>query len=345
MVKAAAGAKTAGDRGRAHVERALAVGAFTRAVTCTFFAIIAAATPAAAQSFPSRPIRLLVGFSAGGPTDIPARFLADKLSAALGTAVLVENKPGAGSMLATHEMLAQPRDGHTLLACTYFDPVNTLLYRKARYQVSDIAPVSLIARYDYAMAVAHSTPAASIAEFVALGKAEPGRLNYGQLGIASSQNLLAKQLEKLTGAKMTAVTFKGSPEALQEVLAGRIDLYFGPPLVVMPLYEAKQVKLLAVTGSARLSSAPDVPTLTESGIPLVAFAFLGVCAGAGTPQAIVQQLNGLITAVVNSADYRAMIEKSGSVPVSSSPAEMQAVIDAAVRDAAPVIAEFGLQVD
>ena len=303
------------------------------------------AAPALAQGFPSRPIRLLVGFTAGGPTDIPARFLADKLSASLGTPVVVENRPGAGSMLATNEMLGQPRDGHTLVVCTYFDPVNTLLYRKARYQVSDIAPVTLIARYDYAMAVAHSTPAATIAEFIALGKTEPGRLNYGQLGIASTQNLLAKQLEKLSGARMTAVTFKGSPEALQEVVAGRIDLYIGPPLVVMPLYEARQVKVLAVTGAARLSSAPEAPTLKESGVPLVAFAFLGVCAGSGTPQPIIAELNSRIRPIVEAADYRALIERSGSVPVASSPQEMQAVIDAAVRDAAPIITEFGLQVD
>ena len=310
---------------------------------CSFW--LAAAVPVAAQPFPSRPIRLLVGFSAGGPTDIPARFLADKLTGALGQPVVVENKPGAGSMLATNEMLAQPRDGHTLVVCTYFDPVNTLLYRRARYQVTDIAPVSLIATYDYAMAVSRSTPADTLAQFIALGKAEPGRLNYGQLGIASTQNLVAKQIEKLTGAKMTAVTFKGSPEALQEVVAGRIDLYIGPPLVVMPMFEAGLIKILAVTGAARLSSAPAIPTLGESGIPLVAFAFLGVCAGSGTPAAVVEQLNRHIVAQVAAPDYRALIEKSGSVPVSSTPAEMQAVIDRAVRDAAPIITEFGLQVD
>lgn len=316
-----------------------------RRTTAACIAWLCAAAPAVAQDYPARPVRLLVGFSAGGPTDIPARFLADKLTTALGKSVFVENKPGAGSMLATNEMLSQPRDGHTLLLCTYFDPVNTLLYRKARYTVSDIAPVSLIAKYDYAMAVSKSNPAETIAQFVALAKASPGKFNYGQLGIASSQNMLAKQLEKVAGAKMTAVTFKGSPEALQEVIAGRIDLYFGPPLAVMPHYQGGTIKVLAVTGAARLSSAPDVPTLTESGIPLVAFAFLGVCAGSGTPDAIIEQLNSRIVPIVNSAEFKTMVETSGSVPVSSSPAEMQKVIDAAVRDAAPVIAEFGLQVD
>ena len=307
--------------------------------------LLTATSAADAQTFPTRQIRMLVGFSAGGPTDIPARFLADRLASSLGTPVIVENKPGAGSMLATHELLAQPRDGYTLLVCTYFDPVNTLLYRKARYQVSDIAPVSLIAKYDYAMAAPRAHQAQTFAQFAAIGKAEPGRLNYGQLGIASTQNLVAKQLEKHSGMKMTAVTFKGSPEALQEVIAGRIDLYIGPPLAVMPLFHAGQVNVLAVTGAARLSAAPDVPTLTESGVPLVAFAFLGVCAGAGTPEPIIRLLNSRIVGIVQSADYRSMIDKSGSVPVSSTPSEMQTVIDKAVSEAGPVIAEFGLQVD
>ena len=321
-----------------HAIRAAATAALGVAWTC-------ACQPLVAQDYPTRQIRLLVGFTAGGPTDIPARFLADKLSGPLGQPVIVENRPGAGSMLATQELLAQPRDGHTLLLCTYFDPVNTLLYRKARYKVADIAPVSLIAKYDYAIAAPLTSKANTFAELVPLAKAEPGKLNYGQLGIASTQNMVAKQLEKVAGMKMTAVSFKGAAEALLEVVAGRIDLYVGPPVAVMPLYEGKQIKVLAVTGAQRLPAAPQVPTLTESGVPVVAFAFLGVCAGQGTPQTIIDKLNTLVVSVVETPAYRAMIEKSGSVPVSSSPTQMQAVIDAALRDAAPIITEFGLQVD
>ncbi len=309
--------------------------------------IISSATipSASAQDYPSRPIRMLVGFTAGGPTDIPARFLAERLTSALGQPVIVENRPGAGSMLATQELLAQPRDGQTLLVCTYFDPVNTLLYRKARYKVSDIAPVSLIAKYDYAIAAPLSIKAETFADLIPLAKAEPGKLNYGQLGIASTQNMLAKQLEKTAGIKMTAVTYKGAAEAVQEVVAGRLDIYVGPPLTVMPQYAAGKIKVLAVTGTQRLASAPKVPTLTESGVPLVAFAFLGICAGSGTPQPIIDRVNKEVVKIVDTPAYRAMIEKSGSVPASSTPAEMQTVIDAAVRDAAPIISEFNLQVD
>lgn len=307
--------------------------------------LLAAMQSAYAQSYPTRPIRLIVGFTAGGPTDIPARYLAERMTPLLGQPVIVENRPGAGSMLATQEMLAQPRDGHTLLLCTYFDPVNTLLYRKARYAVSDIAPVTLVAKYDYAIVAPANSKANTFADLIAQAKAEPGKLNYGQLGIASTQNMMAKQLEKLVGMKMTGITFKGTVDAIQEIVAGRLDMHVSPPISVMPLYESKQLKLLAVTGERRLPSAPEVPTLKESGVPIVAFAFLGMCVGQGTPAAIVEQLNKAVVSIVETQGYRAMVEKSGSVAASSTPAEMQAVIDAAVRDAAPVIKEFGLQVD
>ena len=212
-------------------------------------ASVLAASPAASQAYPTRPITLVVGFTAGGPTDIPARFIAARLATSLGTPVVVENKPGAGSMLATYDVLAAPRDGHRLLVCTYFDPVNTLLYKNARYKVSDLAPVTLIVKYDYAIAVRTDMPIKTFGDLVQFAKANPGKLNYGQLGIGSTQNILAKSLEKLTGMKMTAVTFKGAADATQEVVAGRIDLFIGPPFVVLPQYDAKKINVAAVTGT------------------------------------------------------------------------------------------------
>jgi tripartite-type tricarboxylate transporter receptor subunit TctC len=212
---------------------------------------------AAAEDYPSRPIRLLVGFTAGGPTDVPARFLADRLSGLLGKPVVVENKPGAGAMLAANELLSQPRNGYNLLLCTYFDAVNTLLYRSVKYKLSDILGISLIAKYSYAVAVSNAIPAQSFNQLIEYTKEHPDRVNYGHLGVGSTQNLLAKKLEKLTGMKMTAIPYKGSPEAMQEIVAGRNHLYIGPPLGVMPMYETKQIKVLAVTGDERLPSMPE----------------------------------------------------------------------------------------
>jgi tripartite-type tricarboxylate transporter receptor subunit TctC len=287
------------------------------------------AVPATAGDYPSRPIRLVVGFTAGGPTDIPARFLADRLSTSLGKPVVVENKPGAGAMLAATDVLSHERDGHDLLLCTYFDAVNTLLYRSVKYRLADIVGISLIAKYSYAIAVSNALPARSFKELIEYTKEHPDQVNYGHLGAGSTQNLLAKRLEKLTGMKMTAIPYKGSPEVLREIVAGRSHLYISPPLAVLPIYESKQIKVLAVTGAERLASMPEVPTLKESGIPLVAYAWLGVCAGSGTPQPIVDLLNRRVAEVV----------------VSSTPQEFRDVIAETANDAAPIIREFGVQLD
>jgi tripartite-type tricarboxylate transporter receptor subunit TctC len=306
-------------------------------------ALMAAAV--SAQDYPKRPIRIVVGFTAGGPTDVPVRFIADRLSKALGTPIVVENKPGAGSILATRDVLSQARDGYNLLACTYFDPINTLLYKQPGYKVSDIQPISLISRYDYAIAVRKNTPAETFGELVKYGQQNPGKLNYGQLGVGSAQNLVAKRLEKAADMKMTAIPYKGAADALQDVVAERLDLFIGPPFVVIPLYEAGKFKVLAVTGQARLTSIPKIPTLTESGIPIVAFAWLGICAASGTPKPIADLLNSKLVSILESDEYRELIMKSGSVPMSSTQEEMQMVINESVKQIAPLIQEFNLYVD
>jgi tripartite-type tricarboxylate transporter receptor subunit TctC len=299
----------------------------------------------AAETYPSRPIRLLIGFPPGGPADIPGRAIAERLSQSLGTSVVAENKPGAGGMLATQDLLAQPADGYTLQICTYFDPVNTLLYRKARYKVSDIAPVSLIGTYDYVLAVANSVPADTLSKLVEITKANPDKFNYGHIGIGSPANLIFKQLEKRTDLKMTPVPFKGSAPAMQEVLAGRLDLYIVPPISAVQPYDARQIKVLAVTGKSRLPVMPQVPTLQELGVTLVSFAFVGVCAATGTPAKIIEQLNGLVREAVATPEYKHLMDTLGSVPIASSPQELQALFDNAVRDTAPIVDEFKLQMD
>ena len=149
-----------------------------------------------------------------------------------------------------------------------------------------------------------------------------------------------KRLEKAVGIDMTGVPYKGAADALHEVASGRLDLFVGPPFAVMPLYQGKELNVLAVTGRIAWRQRPDVPTLSESGIPIVAFAWLGICAGEGTPAPILEFLNTKLMPILNSDEYREFITKSGSVPVSSTPAEMQKIIDDTVRDAAPLIEEF-----
>lgn len=300
---------------------------------------------AAAETYPNRPIRLVVGFLAGGPTDIPARFIADRLSAQLGQKVYVENKPGAGGMIALNDVLAQPRDGYTLQFCTYFDAINTLLYKNVSYKLADIAPVALVSKYYYLMALAKSVPVDNFDQFISYAKAHPGDILYGTVGAGSSQELVAHQLEKSAGIKMTKVPFKGANLITQEQLAGRIHFQVAPPIAVGPFYNSGELKVLATTSPERLKSFPDVPTLTERGFALTPFGWLGVCAGAGTPKPIVELLNRHIVSITKSDEYRDFLEKAGNIPVSATPEEFGRILYKTVEDAEPYIREFHMQME
>ena len=296
-----------------------------------------------AQPYPNRPVRMLVGFPAGGPSDIPARLIADKLRAALGQPVVVENKTGAAGMIAMNDMLAQPADGHTLLLCSYIDPTNTLLYKKVAYKVEDIAPVSLVSKAYYAFTASNEVPAKDLKEFIAYAKANPGKLNYGRVGSGSVTEILAKQFEKDAGISMVGVTFKGTGPALQEIVAGRVHFIVGPLFVTMPLYQGKKVRVLGMTSAERLAIAPEVPTLKEQGLNIVNYGWWGVCARAGTPQPVLDTLNRQVVAAVASPEYRAPMEKAGVLPTSSSIADMSREMADTVRDAARAFRELGIE--
>ena len=299
----------------------------------------------AADTYPNRPIRLVVGFGAGGPTDIPARFIADRLGSALGQPVVVENKPAAGGIVATRDVLAQPRDGYTLLLCTHFDATNTAVYRDAGYKLADIAPVSLIVKYYYGLAVANAVPADDLESFIAYAKAHPGEVTYATVGAGSAQEIISLQLQKLTGMTMNRIPFRGGPQVVQELVAGRVDFYVSPTLAIVPQYQGKQLKILATTSPERLKGLPEIPTVREKGIDYVRFGWLGICAAAGTPEPIIQTLHDHIAPIVATADYHTMIENGGSIAMSSTPQELGAVIKKTSDDVASSIQEFGMQQD
>jgi tripartite-type tricarboxylate transporter receptor subunit TctC len=303
-------------------------------------------TQAGIGDYPARPIRLVVGFTAGGPTDIPARFFADKLTASLGRPVVVENKPGAGGMIAATDVFRKTdSNGYDLLVCTYNDAVDTVLYRSAKYKLSDIQPISLISRFSYPIAVAKSLPVSNIHQLIDYTKSHPGEVNFGILGPGSTQVLIEKRLQQLTGLSMFDIPYKGTAEAMQELLAGRIQAFLGPPIGLYPFYKAGSVKVLVSTGDARLPSMPDVPTLTEEGIPLLASAWLGICAPAQTPRPIVDLLNKKIGEIVRSPEYKELTEKTGTVPASSTPEELGKVIATSAEENVDVIRRFKLQLD
>jgi tripartite-type tricarboxylate transporter receptor subunit TctC len=307
--------------------------------------LLAGANPgAAAETYPTHPIRLVVGFLAGGPTDVPARFIADRLSAQLGQKVYVENRPGAGGMIALNEVLALPPDGYSLAFCTYFDAINTLLYKNVSYSLTDIAPVTLVSKYYYLMALAKSVPVDTFEQFVTYAKAHPGEILYGTVGAGSTQELVAHELEKSVGIRMTKVPFKGSNQITQEMLAGRIHFQVGPPISIGAYYRNGQLKVLATTSPQRLKSFPEVPTLTEKGFALTPYGWLGVCARAGTPKAIVDLLNRHIVSITRSDEYRQFLERAGNIPVSTTPEEFGRALTETLTDAAPTIREFHMQI-
>ena len=316
-------------------------GAFvTHIAAAISFLLASAVCSASAADYPVRPIRLVVGFGAGGPTDIPARFVAEKLSDRLGQRVVVENKPAAAGMIATRDVLSQPKDGYNLLLCTHFEAINAAVYKDPGFKLSEIAPISLIAKYYYGVALSSLVPAQDFASFVQYAKAHPGEVSYAVIGAGSAQEVMARQLEKLADITMNRIPFRGGPQVVQELVAGRVDLYVAPTLALMPQYDSGRLKLLAVTSPARLPNAPRVPTLQEIGVDYVRFGWLGICAATDTPQPIIDRLNREIVAVVASADYKAMIETAGSIAVSSTPDELSRIIRQTVNDVAATMQEF-----
>jgi tripartite-type tricarboxylate transporter receptor subunit TctC len=313
---------------------------FRAALTASFVLL---ASAAAAQDFPSKTIRIVVGFPAGGPSDVPARLIAEKLRLATGQSVIVENKTGAAGMIALADVLAQPRDGHTLLLCSYIDAINPLLYKKVTYKLDDITPVSLVQKAYYAFTISNALPVNDLKGFIAHAKTKPGALNYGKVGSGSVTELLARQLEKVAGISMTGVTFRGTGPAVQEIAAERLDFMVGPLAVTIPLHQAKKVKIIGMTSPERLPIAPDVPTLREQGTDIVSYGWWGVCAAAGTPRPILEALNRHVAAAVASGEFKSVIEKTGVIPVSSSVDEFAAIIADTAKEAAVMIKELGIE--
>jgi tripartite-type tricarboxylate transporter receptor subunit TctC len=320
-----------------------------KAVIATLSAFVlmlaGAAQSRAQETYPNRPIRLLVGFGAGGPTDIPARFVADRLGAALGQPVVVENKPAAGGIVATRDVIAQPADGYTLLLCTHFEEINYAVYRNAGFKLGDLAPISLIAKYYYALTLSNAIPATDFDSFVAYAKAHPGEITYATVGTGSAQEVIARQLEKLTGITMNRIPFRGGIQVVQELIAGRIGFYVSPTLAILPQYQNKQLKILAMTSPERVEGLREVPALKEFGINFDRFGWLGICAAAGTPQPIIKTLHDHIVPIVGSADYRALVDNAGTIAVSSTPQALAAIMSKTLNDVAASVQEFGMQQD
>lgn len=269
------------------------------------------AAPARAQSFPTRPVRILVPFGPGGVADLTARAVGQKLGESLGQPVVVENRPGAGGIAAGEAVAKADPDGHTLLLMSNGTAVSAGLFRSLPFDpLRDFAPVGLLASFDIAILVAAESRWRSLADLLAYARANPGRLNLGSINIGSTQNLAAELLKSAAGIDLQIVPFNGTPAVVTALRGGQIDAaveILGP---VMGQVQGRTLRVLATTGAARSASLPDVPTAAETGIPgLVASSWNGLAAPARTPRPIIQRLNRDIQAALQQPDLRRRLQE------------------------------------
>jgi tripartite-type tricarboxylate transporter receptor subunit TctC len=290
-------------------------------------AAAAAALPALprlarAAAYPTRPVRIMCGFAAGGAPDILARLIGQWLSERLGQSFIVEDRTGAGGNIATEAVVQAAPDGHTLLLTSMGNAVNATLYDKLNWNfLHDIAPVAGISREPLGMEVQPSFPASTVPEFIAYAKANPGKINFGSAGIGSSLHMAGELFNLMAGVELVHVAYRGSPPALNDLLAGQIQLMFSPLPSSIGYVKSGRLRALAVTSAARSTVLPDVPVIADFVPGYEASAWYGIGAPATTPADILDKLNTEINAGLADPGLKARMVQIGSVPYPASRAE------------------------
>lgn len=305
------------------------------AVACALWSAPAAAQPV--QSFPAKPLRILVGFAAGGSADLVARITAAKLNAALGQPAVVENRPGAGGNIAAELVARSPPDGYTLLVAPSAFAVNPSLYKRTPYDARrDFAPVTTLSTYMLFLVCHPSLPAKSVRELIALAKARPGQLNYSSAGTGTTTHIAGELLSYMTGTTMTHIAFKGTGQQVPALLSGEVALAFGSTTVV-PLIQSKKVALLGVTGAKRFPAFPDAPTIAETLPGYEVTSWNALFAAAGTPPDIVRRLADEVSKGLRQSDVLDIFEKQGLQSAAGRPEELAALVATEVTKWAKVI--------
>jgi tripartite-type tricarboxylate transporter receptor subunit TctC len=307
-------------------------------------ALTLAATAAAAQSYPTKPIRLVVPFPAGGTTDLLARTVGQRLTMAWGQPVIIENRPGAGATIGADYVAKAHPDGYTLLMAAVHHTIAANYYKALPYDLrKDLAPVSVVAIVPNVLVVRPDLPVASVQELVAYAKANPGKLTYASNGAGTAHNLIGEQFKSMTGTDIMHIPYKGSAPALTDLMGGRVTMMFDTVSSCLPYVQAGKLKALAVATSTRSSVLPDVPTLSEAGLPGFDIAsWFGVMAPAGTPASIIGQLSDEIARSLADPAVRKQLEPIGAEPVGSTPQAMRARIDGEIGRYGQLMKQAGL---
>jgi tripartite-type tricarboxylate transporter receptor subunit TctC len=308
----------------------------------------ALSTFAVAQTWPAKPIKWIVPFAPGGTTDILARTIGEKLTVALGQPVIVENKPGAGGGVGAEFTAKAPPDGYTIMGGTISThAINASLYKSLPYDpVKDFVPITLIVRLPNLLVVNPDIPAKNVAELITLLKANPGKYSFASSGNGTSQHLSGELFKSMAGVDMQHIPYKGSPPALQDVVGGQVAMTFDNITTAWPLAKGGKLRALAVTTAKRSAVAPDVPTLSESGLAgYEVGSWQGVFAPAGTPPAVVKRLNAEIVKIINMPDVKEKLIGLGAEPVGNSSEEFAALVKTEVVKWAEVVKKSGAKVD
>jgi tripartite-type tricarboxylate transporter receptor subunit TctC len=291
---------------------------------------VAAATVArraAALDYPTRPVRLIVGFTPAGATDILARLIGQRLSERLGQPFVIENRPGAGSNIGTEAVVRAPADGHTLLLIAPANAINATLYDRLNFNfIRDIAPVAGLIRVANVMEVNPSVPAKTLAEFIAYAKANPGRINMASAGNGSQQHVAGELFKMMAGVDMVHVPYRGGGPALIDLLGGQVQLYFGTTASTIEYIRTGKLRALAVTTATRQQVLPDVPTVAELVPGYEASSWYGIGAPMGTPAEIVDKLNREINAGLADPKIKARLTDMGGIALAGPAAEFGKLI-------------------
>ncbi len=301
-------------------------------------------TPVMAQSYPSRPVKIIVPFGAGGPADVFSRQLAQALQESLKEAFVIEDRPGAGSIIGTNEVAKAASDGYTLLAMSNTHTVNESLKSDKPFQLMrDFVPVAGINSSDLVMVVAPSVQAKDLKEFIALAKKAPGKMNYGSSGPGTPYHMAGELFKYMSGTDIVHVPFKASGEMRNAVIGGHVQMAFDAVTTMATNVKAGQVRALGTSGSKRTSVMPDVPTIAEAGVPgYESTIWLGIMAPKGTPQPVIDKLNAEINKAINKPEVLAAWAKQGAVPLVMKPAEFDAFLRKDIEKWAKVVKEANL---
>jgi tripartite-type tricarboxylate transporter receptor subunit TctC len=309
--------------------------------------VLLIAFPVQAQTYPSRPVKLVVGFTPGGGVDIAARTLAPKLSELIGQPVIVENKPGAGTNIANDYVAKAAPDGYTLLVNTAVVAINMSLYRNLPYDtLRDLAAVSIFSESPNILVVNSKLAATNLKEFLALARANPGKLNYSSAGSGTTQHLSAELLKLKTGISITHIPYKGTAPSLTALIAGEVDMTFANIPAILQHVKSGRLRPLASTGSKRAELMPDVPTMKEAGVNGVEVTvWYGVLAPSGTPREIIDFLGKTISKAAHAPEIRQRLAEQGAEPVGNTPEEFSKLLREEVAKWAEVVPASGAKPD